>query len=201
MPRLSEQTRAKRRDHILTSAWTCFSQKGFHATSMDDVIAATGMSSSAVYRYFRSKEELIDASAETGIGLVRDIFVRLLAARPAPTPAQTLATVVGELRARTQHPGHDLSKLAIQTWAEAISNPGLRERSRGLYTETRQRLTELATRWKADGHLPPDADPAATASVIFTLMPGLIISHHLVTDVTLDELTSGLTALGTALTA
>ena len=59
MPRLSEQTRAQRRQHILTSAWTCFSRDGFHATSMDQVIAQTGMSSSAVYRYFGSKEEII----------------------------------------------------------------------------------------------------------------------------------------------
>ncbi|NED82480.1 helix-turn-helix transcriptional regulator, partial [Streptomyces sp. SID11233] len=57
MPRLSEDTRARRREHILRSAWACFSRDGFHAASMDDVIAATGVSSSAVYRYFRSKEE------------------------------------------------------------------------------------------------------------------------------------------------
>ncbi|HEX3781251.1 MAG TPA: TetR family transcriptional regulator, partial [Pseudonocardiaceae bacterium] len=35
-----------RRRQILTCAWTCFSRNGFHATSMDDIIAATGMSAS-----------------------------------------------------------------------------------------------------------------------------------------------------------
>ena len=54
MPRLSTELFAQRRQHVLTSAWQCFSRDGFHATSMDDIIAATGMSSSAVYRYFRS---------------------------------------------------------------------------------------------------------------------------------------------------
>ena len=72
MPRLSEKTREKRRQHILTSAWRCFSRDGFHATSIEDVIAATGMSSSAVYRYFRSKEEIIRASAEIGVARVGD---------------------------------------------------------------------------------------------------------------------------------
>ncbi|MFB7633215.1 TetR/AcrR family transcriptional regulator [Streptomyces sp. NPDC056149] len=199
MPRLSEETRAKRRDHVLTSAWTCFAEKGFHATSMDDVIAATGMSSSAVYRHFRSKDELIKASAESGIGLVRDTFVRLLAQRPTPTPAQTLAILVDELHARTEHPRYDMTSLAVQAWAEALGNPQVRDLSREQYTRARQRLTELAERWKAEGHLNPDADPAAAASVLFALMPGLIVSHHLITDVTLKELTDGLTALGTAL--
>lgn len=63
MPRLSEARPGERRRHILTSAWSCFSRNGFHATSMDDVIAATGMSSSAVSRYFRSRDDLIDAVA------------------------------------------------------------------------------------------------------------------------------------------
>src|SRR5260370_1032892 len=59
MPRLTEQTRARRRQHILTSAWKRFSRDGFHVTSMNQVVAETGMSSSAVYRYFRSKEEIM----------------------------------------------------------------------------------------------------------------------------------------------
>jgi AcrR family transcriptional regulator len=46
-PWLSDKTREQRRQHILTSAWRCFSRDGFHATSIEDVIAATGMSSSS----------------------------------------------------------------------------------------------------------------------------------------------------------
>lgn len=199
MPRLSDVTRAQRRQHILTSAWHCFSENGFHATSMDDVITATGMSSSAVYRYFRSKEELIDATAEEGIGRVRDIFVRLLADTPTPTPAQTVAALVAELHNRTGNPDYDLSKLALQTWAEAMRKPPLRDRTRVLYAETHTRITQLATRWRTEGHLAPDADADAAASVLFTLMHGLIVCHHLVADVPFDQLTSGLIALGPAL--
>ncbi|NUO57460.1 MAG: TetR/AcrR family transcriptional regulator [Hamadaea sp.] len=200
MPRLSDETRAQRRRHILTSAWGCFSENGFHATSMDEVIAATGMSSSAVYRYFRSKEELIDATADEGITRVQDIFVRLLADRPTPSPAQTMKTLVDELRSRTTHPDYDLSKLALQTWAEAMRKPSLRDRTRELYAGTHAHITELATRWRDEGHLPPDADPHATASAVFTLMHGLIVCHHLVADVPMDELGSGLAALGSAFT-
>src|SRR6201999_503676 len=101
MPRLSEQTLAQLRLHILTSAWTCFSRDGFHATSMDQVIAATGMSSSAVYRYFGIKEEIIRASAEEGVSRVRGIFAGLLDRDPVPTAAETLSLIVAELRSRT----------------------------------------------------------------------------------------------------
>jgi AcrR family transcriptional regulator len=43
---------------------------------MDDVIAATGMPSSAIYRFFRSKDDLIDAVADEALALIRDLFDR-----------------------------------------------------------------------------------------------------------------------------
>lgn len=200
MPRLSDETRARRRQHILVSAWRCFSENGFHATSMDEVITATAMSSSAVYRYFRSKEELIDATVEEGITRVRDIFVRLLAGTHTPTPAQTVQALAGELHSRTSNPEYDLSKLALQTWAEAVRNPYLNDRARDLYADTLAHITELARRWQAEGHLPADSDPTAAATTLFALMHGLIVSHHLVADIPVDELGRGLAALGPAFT-
>src|ERR1700739_847842 len=111
MPRLSEKTREKRPQHILPSAWRCFSRDGFHATSIEDVIAATGMSSSAVYRYFRHKEEIVRASAEIGVARVRDI-------------------------SRTDNPEYDMSRVALQTWAEALRDPLLHEHVRASYRGT-----------------------------------------------------------------
>lgn len=116
MPRLTDERREERRRHILTSAWTCFSANGFHATSMDDVIAATGMSSSAVYRYFRSKDDLIDAAADEALTLVRNLFDGLLAQSPTASPAQAVAAMVGEVRDRDAQSEYDLTRIAIQSW-------------------------------------------------------------------------------------
>ena len=136
VPKLSEETRARRRQHILTSAWICFSRDGFHATSMDDVIAATGMSSSAVYRYFRSKQELIEATADEGLAEVRGIFVALLDRDSCPTPEETLTLLVTELAERVEHPDYDMTRVALHTWAEALRDPSLHLRTRRLYRET-----------------------------------------------------------------
>ena len=198
MPRLSEKTRAKRREHILASAWACFSSNGFHATSMDDVIAATGMSSSAVYRYFRSKDEIIDATADEGLAKVRGIFLGLLRRDPCPGLAETLTLLVGELDSRASNPDYDMSRIALQTWAEALRNPALQKRARVLYLETLDHIAELAVRWRHAGHLPPGADTRATAATLFSLMHGLIVMHHLVDDVPPDALRNGLSLLGAA---
>ena len=198
MPRLSDKTRAQRRQHILTSAWMCFSRDGFHATSMDQVIASTGMSSSAVYRYFDSKEEIIRASAEEGVARVREIFVDLLDREPVPTPAETLSLIVAELRSRTNNPDYDMTRLALQTWAEALRDPVLHKRARALYLQTLDHIAELAGRWRDEGYIPPNSDTNAVAATLFSLMHGLIVMHHLVDDVPSDALRNGLSLLGAA---
>jgi AcrR family transcriptional regulator len=199
VPRISEATRARRREHILVSAWGCFSGNGFHATSMDDIIAATGMSSSAVYRYFRSKDELIDATADEGLAMVGDIFTRLLAMDPVPGPVDVLTVIVDEVRRRTENPEYDLTRIAIQTWAEALRRPSLHDRAGKLYRETRERLCKLAVKWQEVGYLAPAVDPDAAAATVFVLMHGLIVCHHVADDVPADVLARGLAALGTGL--
>lgn len=201
MPRLSEQTRATRRRHILTSAWGCFSRNGFHATSMDEVIAASGMSSSAVYRYFSGKDELIDATAGEGLALIRDLFARSLEEDPGPSPSDILNLLVNDVRSHAENLDYDLSRIAIQSWAEAMRRPSLRESTRQRYLEAREQLTLLAKRWQRDGYLAEDSDPGATATVLFLLLPGLIVSHHLVDSIPFEVLNQGIPDLARALTS
>lgn len=53
--------RQSRRAAILTAAAEAFAQRGFAATSMDDVAAAAGITRLIVYRHFDSKEGLYAA--------------------------------------------------------------------------------------------------------------------------------------------
>jgi len=50
---------ARRRAAILTAAADLFRDRGFRATSLDDIGAAAGISGPAIYRYFASKHELL----------------------------------------------------------------------------------------------------------------------------------------------
>jgi AcrR family transcriptional regulator len=45
-------------EKILTASMTLFSRKGFHETSMDDIVKESGFSKGAIYGYFQSKEIL-----------------------------------------------------------------------------------------------------------------------------------------------
>src|SRR3954451_7223267 len=65
VPRVSEEPLIARREQILDAARVCFLAKGLHNTSMQDLIHEAGLSVGAVYRYFKSKNEIINAIATT----------------------------------------------------------------------------------------------------------------------------------------
>ena len=55
---------ARRRLAIMAAASDLFRDRGFRATSLDDIGAAAGISGPAIYRYFKSKHELLTVLIE-----------------------------------------------------------------------------------------------------------------------------------------
>jgi AcrR family transcriptional regulator len=52
------------RERLLESAKILFSQKGYYATSVEDIVESAGFSKGAFYFYFKSKEELFKSLVE-----------------------------------------------------------------------------------------------------------------------------------------
>jgi AcrR family transcriptional regulator len=50
--------RAKTRERILQAALTCFSNKGYHQTTTDEIVAESGLGKGTLYRYFENKQDL-----------------------------------------------------------------------------------------------------------------------------------------------
>jgi len=48
----------KQRATILAAAAICFSRKGYHRTTMDEIVAESGLSKGTLYWYFESKQDL-----------------------------------------------------------------------------------------------------------------------------------------------
>lgn len=53
-----------KREEIIEHAYSVFYGQGFHATGIDTVLANSGISKRTMYKYFRTKEELIAAVVE-----------------------------------------------------------------------------------------------------------------------------------------
>lgn len=80
-PIVSEEYKEKKRQEILHSAHACFAKKGFEASTVDDIVAHSGISKGAIYNYFKSKDEiylaLMDGQTnETGTKFTKAISKR-----------------------------------------------------------------------------------------------------------------------------
>lgn len=121
MPKVSDEYRAERRAHILAAARRCFVHDGFHGTSMQDLVDEAGVSSGAVYRYFSSKDAVIEAIAaenlEQVVGVIRQSKADGLTAEAA------IGAVLEFVTAR--HAEDGFAAIALLVWSEALRNPVL----------------------------------------------------------------------------
>jgi AcrR family transcriptional regulator len=198
MPKLSESAWETRRRHVMVSAWKCFSRQGFQATTMDEIIAETGMSSSSVYRYFAGKDDLIASAAEESLTVTKGVLDELKRREPLPGPRETLIAITKALKRQMDQPGYDLSKITVNAWAEALRQPQIHERAYRFYRETHKTLIELARRWQSEGVVSADGDPTSIADLFVTLMPGMLVTRHLYQPTTATRLAEGMAAFARA---
>jgi TetR/AcrR family transcriptional regulator, transcriptional repressor of aconitase len=177
MPKVSDQHLAARREQVLVAAWACFSRNGFHATTMADVIAESGLSAGAVYRYFPGKADLVRATADRALGQVGGTLAELLAADEAITPVGALERVLDTVeRVATSEPT-DITRIALMAWAESLRAPEIHDVTRAAMTGLRARLSQVTFRARDAGHLPATADPEAVAQVMTSLVIGWAVQR------------------------
>jgi AcrR family transcriptional regulator len=57
-PKVSEAYKEEKRISIMNGALHCIADKGYQATTIDDIVKYLGISKGAIYNYFSSKEEI-----------------------------------------------------------------------------------------------------------------------------------------------
>src|ERR1700753_2035954 len=120
MPKISQDQRDARQQQILDAALACFSENGFHQTGMADIVRRSGLSHGAVYLYFQSKDDLIEALAAH-----RHQQEALLneAARHLDDPMAGLRVLVrGYARWLTDPSSDQTRRVGVNGWAEALRN-------------------------------------------------------------------------------
>jgi TetR/AcrR family transcriptional regulator, transcriptional repressor of aconitase len=166
MPKVSEEHRAARRRQILDAALVCFSRTGFHQTSMQAIFEESGLSPGAVYRYFKGKEEIVQAIAMETLGGL----AAALEAGPPGRPDELMGRILDMIEAvelRDQR-----LRLALQVWGEAMVNPRVAGFVRKAIDGLRERI---AAELECD-------DPQATASVLVALAQGSVVQRDLYGD-------------------
>jgi AcrR family transcriptional regulator len=193
MPRVSEEHLERRRQQILDAAQLCFARKGFHETSMQDVFAESGMSAGAVYRYFKSKNDIVAALATSTTTALRAKMAETIHRDPLPTPAELVTVLAQEMVSHTGPTGP--LRLAPQAWALALTDPDAAVYVSESILGIRTHWYEYCERMRDAGWLAADADIHAVATAIMGLLPGFMLQHLIVGDITPEILARGVRTL------
>jgi AcrR family transcriptional regulator len=176
VPRISAAHEQEVRDRIVNAAMRVFSEKGYHSSTIADVVRESGLSVGAIYTYFPGKEALFRHSCDLIAARGLDELAERLA--PATTTAERLTIAISmyveTIDAYGDTPGQ---RSLIQAWAEAEREPGVRE----MLAARRERFVGagryLIAQGVASGELPSWIDIDAVARGFLALLDGLLLQR------------------------
>jgi AcrR family transcriptional regulator len=113
------------RGEILDAALACFSARGYHETSVDDIAERAGLSKGAIYWHFAGKRELflalLDRAVEPGLALATTVA-------EAPDWRAALHELFTRVPKQVEE-GMPLLKLALDFIKLGADDPGIRVRA------------------------------------------------------------------------
>jgi AcrR family transcriptional regulator len=132
-PGLRQRKRQQTRERLTEAAMALFLDRGFEATTLDDIAAAADISRRSFFHYFASKEDVVFAWQEESTASL----IAAVAARPANESMLTAAenailTMVGQLK-----PGEAMAIARLKR-----DNPALQARDQVKHEKLERALAE-----------------------------------------------------------
>jgi len=185
MPKVLPEYLELRRQQILDAAAACFVRRGFHRTTMQDICDEAGLSPGAVYRYFPSKEEIIEAMSEYR---QRQNAERLEQAMVKETTLEAFDELL-----RAFFIDRDKAELAmncaliVELAAESPRNEDVRTSQSRTNAAVRERLAELVEHSQARGDIDRSLDADAVARLMVGMYQGFVVQRLVDPDLDAGE--------------
>jgi TetR/AcrR family transcriptional repressor of nem operon len=168
---------AQTRREIVRRAAPVFNSKGYAATSMSDLMEATGLQKGGLYRHFDSKEELAQEAFDYAWEkAVNERLDGIAEQSNAIDRLKTMITNFVEKRANLVPGGCPLLNTAIES---DDGNPLLRARARDALATWTKRISEIVRQGIRDGEFTPKLDPGGFADLIVATLEGALMIARL----------------------
>ena len=174
MPKVTDEHRDRRRRQILDAAVACFDRRGLHATTTDEIVAEAGLSAGAIYRYFDSKDAIIEAVAAERHAHERSLLADALA---GDDPRASLRSFLERYFVWLGDPDEQRRRrVNVYVWAEALHNPRLA----GVVTSGLAPLDQSVRAVRAavrSGAFPPGLAAEPFVRVVLALLQGFVLQQ------------------------
>jgi TetR/AcrR family transcriptional regulator, repressor for uid operon len=191
LPRTVNPDRAaERRRQILEAAHTCFVRKGFHQTSIDEICTTAEISPGGLYRYFSSKDAIIEAIGEAARLEVRELLSGVRAGSNIVDGLTKLVAQFSELLTDRAEAG-----LGVELIAEGLRNPVIGNIMRAAESAMIDDFSELVAEGQGRGDIESSIDPRQAATVLLSAADGLGLRLALGHKITPQEASNTLQSL------
>jgi AcrR family transcriptional regulator len=191
--RVSQAYLDARRRQILDAARRCFVRDGFHATSMQDLLREANLSAGAVYRYFKSKDEIIAAIGFNNVEAFTAAVEEVLQVDDPPPLDETLGRLLAALERLDAE--HDHAKITLQAWSEALRSEALAARVEEGWAELTSSLSGLVETYQHRGEISSDVAADDVARLLVGLLHGFVVRQAVLGDGGAEALRDGLRAI------
>lgn len=182
------QKGAATRDQILDAAARLISLQGYHCTSLDDVLRASGVGKGNFYYYFKSKEEL-------GYAIIDRVMLGFIERTLEPVLADPLGDPIVQIHSfldrvlDNQRQRNCIGGCPIGNLAAELSDvhEGFRRRLAGIFTEWSMKLTETLSRGQQGGCVRKECEPTAVAQFLVAALEGAILLTKVTKDIGIME--------------
>ena len=175
MPKVREEHLKARRRQILDGAAACFARKGFRQATMQDICGETDLSMGAVYRYFSSKEQIIEAMAEAARQRREELVTAM---REATSTREALEVLSHTFFSMLEYDAEAWA-LDPELWAEALRNPRVERVVKSTMQSVRAPVEEFVREAQEQGEIDRELEPEAVARVIVSFFDGLVLQRAL----------------------
>lgn len=170
MPKVSEEHLEAKRETILFAALACFARDGFHKTKMSDIAKVAGVSDGLTYRYFASKEELVQEAVQLATGSSEPVDIGALG---DDIDAILLMLYGGSVQRFSLPERMTTLGLRLRAWSEALEDEGVREQVLARWDTYATVEEEVWSRARKRGRIAQDLDPSAVVHVLQAIHDGL----------------------------
>lgn len=167
MPKVVAEYRSQARDRIVAAAQTVFHRRSFSRATMDDIAREVGVSKGALYRYFRSKSELLAEIQRRNRGRILARWEGLL---DGGDVAEGIVNSIDQLFSGEVDPS-----IWVELIGAAAGDPSLRAAMRLDQREDRRMMRDFLKRLEERGRIRPVQDREVVAEIVLTVLAGSVV--------------------------
>jgi len=167
------------RTQILQAALICFSEKGFHQTTMDDIVAQSGLSKGALYWHFKSKKELFIALVEW---FMLQMGEQIDHAWTDDMSAADKIRAMVEVTLAGSEQMVPFVNLFFDFWAQTPQDEQLQQIFGSIIDDYETRLEEIINQGVANGEFQPVENPRNLSLAMFGMLDALFLYYTLLGD-------------------